>query len=314
MQLSDSALCEKGHCQLPYHPNPSICARHSVMTIVAASLNTRTIACQRRGVDDADRWLESSDLDSLAAELGVCTGGTSWKFGDMASPTIKMLVRGHVLRSTCRPYTSASTSNQPKVQTPIQAQPASPTAQPSSQTPLQTPVQGQTPLQSQVPSHRPSVAERRAKQWPPSDAAVKWIVLAAIPGIPALVYYWYEHRKEHMRQKKTQILKEAQASSCHFSQSMRHLARMKIHLLLICFVTLSAATSHLSIDCNFQRDENVEATAIRTTITISAAKRDALCTPVCIEVNQHGQCIEFDDCGTTGSGVPPGMKATTSAL
>ncbi|KAH9825559.1 hypothetical protein Tdes44962_MAKER04127 [Teratosphaeria destructans] len=228
----------------------------------------------------------------------------------MAFPTIIMLARGHVLRRMCRRYTSASTSKQPKAQTPIQGQPAPPAAQPSHQTTMQT----QTPLQSQAPIHRPSVAERRAKQWPPSDAAVKWIVLAALPGIPALVYYWYEHRKEHMRQKKTQLLKEAQASSGHFSQSVRQLARMKIHLLLICFFIISAATSYLAIDSNVQSGEKVEARAIRPTITISAAKRDRFCTPVCIEVNQHGQCIDFDDCGTTGSGVPPGMQATTSTL
>lgn len=68
---------------------------------------------------------------------------------------------------------------------------------------VQTPLQTQS--QSAVEWHaRPTTGLR------PSDAGLRFTFFGLLVTAPIVCYFYYEHRKQHMIDKKTQLLKEAQ--------------------------------------------------------------------------------------------------------
>lgn len=54
-------------------------------------------------------------------------------------------------------------------------------------------------------------AHRQAKNWPPSDAGIKYIFFGSLIFAPAITYFYYHYRKEHMDRLRLQKLGEAQA-------------------------------------------------------------------------------------------------------
>lgn len=62
------------------------------------------------------------------------------------------------------------------------------------------------------PAQQPAVASppTRAKNWPPSDAGIKYIFFGSLVGVPALFYVYYEYRKKHMDELRYKQLLEAQ--------------------------------------------------------------------------------------------------------
>ena len=103
-----------------------------------------------------------------------------------------------------RAYASSATSH--PTPPPTHQQPPNPAGQPA---PLASNTQPMLHMQ-QPPLRQPSARERQAKNWPPSDAGVKYILLGSIIGMPALCWFYYEHRRKHMDELRHAQLKEVQ--------------------------------------------------------------------------------------------------------
>lgn len=126
--------------------------------------------------------------------------------------TFKMLQGGlrslrHLIHLPCRPWTCRRATQacvrQNSTSAPIPHQSAPPPRRnPLPRAPMSAPIQSQHPNLGR---------QRQAKQWPPSDAGIKWVALGGLVGVPILSYFWYNHRKDHMYNKKHQLLREAQA-------------------------------------------------------------------------------------------------------
>ncbi|KAK4547573.1 hypothetical protein LTR36_000530 [Oleoguttula mirabilis] len=59
--------------------------------------------------------------------------------------------------------------------------------------------------------HDPAyIAQRQAKNWPPSDAGIKYLFFGSLVVAPVVTYAYYQYRKEHMDRVRLQMLREAQ--------------------------------------------------------------------------------------------------------
>ncbi|KAK5137477.1 hypothetical protein LTR08_008455 [Meristemomyces frigidus] len=50
----------------------------------------------------------------------------------------------------------------------------------------------------------------KSKNWPPSDAGIKYILFGSLFAIPGSSWVYYEYRKEHMDRKREEMLREVQ--------------------------------------------------------------------------------------------------------
>ncbi|KAK5125824.1 hypothetical protein LTR85_012100 [Meristemomyces frigidus] len=88
-----------------------------------------------------------------------------------------------------------------QAQAPIHRQPSPPAPISGYQNAREAPLQ---------PGDLGYIAQRQAKNWPPSDAGIKYIFFGSLAVAPAITYFYYQYRKEHMDRVRLQMLKEAQ--------------------------------------------------------------------------------------------------------
>lgn len=115
-------------------------------------------------------------------------------------------LRAHRLQALrFRTYVSSSPPPADANPPPTHQPPPPPSAQPA---PLVS--NTQPTLQDTPTPHSVSAAQRQNKNWPPSDAGVKYIFFGSFIVVPLLCWGYYEHRKEHMDALRHAQLKAAQ--------------------------------------------------------------------------------------------------------
>ncbi len=122
----------------------------------------------------------------------------------------RSLPRAYPLSKHSARFASSDPTNQyERVETPVQAQKPD-AAAPQLLKPAADAPRAQTPVQSvrpeQILSH--PIGQQQRKR--PSNTGPLATFFVGICLIPVTVYYWYNHRKEHMETKWDGMLKEAQ--------------------------------------------------------------------------------------------------------